>query len=41
MKLLSILNFIKPFVTNVWSELLHLQNKNKNILFEGAQGTLY
>ena len=32
--------FIKPFVKNVWSELLELQNKNKNILFEGAQGTL-
>ena len=33
-------SFIKPFVKNVWNELLELQNKNKNILFEGAQGTL-
>ncbi|MEC6996998.1 MAG: adenylosuccinate synthase [Pseudomonadota bacterium] len=33
-------NFIKPFVKNVWHELLNLQYKNKNILFEGAQGTL-
>ncbi|RPH06810.1 MAG: adenylosuccinate synthase [Alphaproteobacteria bacterium TMED93] len=32
--------FIKPFVKNIWVELLELQNKNKNILFEGAQGTL-
>ncbi|RPH05984.1 MAG: adenylosuccinate synthase [Alphaproteobacteria bacterium TMED93] len=32
--------FIKPFVKNIWEELLELQNKNKNILFEGAQGTL-
>ena len=33
-------DFIKPFVKNVWNELLELQYKNKNILFEGAQGTL-
>ncbi len=32
--------FVKPFVKNVWGELLELQNKDKNILFEGAQGTL-
>ena len=39
-KLTSYSNFIKPFVKNVWHELLNLQYKNKNILFEGAQGTL-
>ena len=33
-------DFIKPFIKNVWKELLELQNENKNILFEGAQGTL-
>ena len=33
-------DFIKPFVKNVWDELLKLQNENKNILFEGAQGIL-
>ncbi len=32
--------FVKPFITNVWSELVTLQKENKNILFEGAQGTL-
>ncbi len=31
---------IKPFVKNVWVELLKLQDKKKNILFEGAQGCL-
>ncbi len=33
-------NFIKPFIKNVWQELLKLQHENKNILFEGAQGIL-
>ena len=33
-------DFVKPFIKNVWAELLKLQKENKNILFEGAQGAL-
>ena len=36
----EITSFVKPFVKNVWEELIYLQNQNKNILFEGAQGVL-
>ncbi len=36
----EISNFIKPFVGNIWQELLKYQNEKKNILFEGAQGVL-
>ena len=36
----EISNFIRPFVKNVWQELIEYQNQNKNILFEGAQGAL-
>ncbi len=32
--------FIKPYVKNIWKDLINLQNEEKNILFEGAQGTL-
>ncbi len=34
------IDFISPYVKNVWKELLNLQKYNKNILFEGAQGSL-
>ena len=36
----EISSFVKPFVKNVWKELLELQETKKNILFEGAQGAL-
>ena len=36
----DIKEFIKPFVTNIWNDLTRLQNEDKNILFEGAQGML-
>ncbi len=36
----SMSGFIKPFVKNIWKELIDLQNEKKNILFEGAQGTM-
>ena len=36
----EIADYIKPYVKNVWEELSILQNKNSNILFEGAQGVL-
>ncbi len=36
----EISNYIRPFVKNVWQELIEYQNQNKNILFEGAQGAL-
>ena len=36
----EITSFVKPFVTNVWEKLITLQNQNKNILYEGAQGVL-
>jgi len=36
----EIASFVKPFVTNVWEKLINLQNQNKNILYEGAQGVL-
>ena len=36
----DITNFIKPYVSNIWNELIILQKKEKNILFEGAQGML-
>ena len=36
----DITNFIKPYVSNIWNDLIRLQNENKNILFEGAQGML-
>ena len=36
----DITDFIKPYVTNIWNDLIKLQNEDKNILFEGAQGML-
>ena len=33
-------DFIKPYVKNVWKDLLFLQKEKNNILFEGAQGSL-
>ena len=36
----DITNFIKPYVSNIWNDLIRLQNEEKNILFEGAQGML-
>ena len=36
----EIASYVKPFVTNVWEKLINLQNQNKNILYEGAQGVL-
>ncbi len=36
----DITDFIKPYVTNIWSDLIKLQKEEKNILFEGAQGML-
>ena len=36
----DIANFIKPYVSNIWKDLIKLQNQEKNILFEGAQGMM-
>ena len=36
----EISSYIKPYVKNIWKDLLNLQESNKNILFEGAQGVL-
>ena len=36
----DITNFIEPFVSNIWNDLIRLQSEEKNILFEGAQGML-
>ncbi len=36
----DITNFIQPYVSNIWNDLIKLQNEDKNILFEGAQGML-
>ncbi len=36
----DVINFIKPYVSNIWNDLIRLQKEDKNILFEGAQGML-
>ncbi|MBJ56948.1 MAG: adenylosuccinate synthase [Rickettsiales bacterium] len=36
----SFKDFVEPYIKNVWKDLINLQNQNKNILFEGAQGVL-
>ena len=36
----DITDFIKPYVSNIWNDLMRLQKEDKNILFEGAQGML-
>ena len=36
----DITSFIKPYVTNIWDDLIKLQSEEKNILFEGAQGIM-
>ena len=36
----DISSFIKPYVSNIWKDLIKLQDEEKNILFEGAQGML-
>ena len=39
-QLSDVTNFIKPYVSNIWNDFMKLQNEDKNILFEGAQGML-
>ena len=36
----DIASFIKPYVSNIWKDLIKLQDEEKNILFEGAQGMM-
>ena len=33
-------DFIRPYVNNIWQDLIKLQKAEKNILFEGAQGMM-